>query len=76
MSEIEKAIEILSDFSKQVKAKSDGAYEYTNFIEAKKVAITALREKQEREKPCTFIHELYIEKHWAYCPHCGRKLVP
>ena len=49
-----KAIEILSDFSRQVVAKADGVYERDDFIEAKKVAVIALREQAEREKGCKY----------------------
>lgn len=35
-SSIKEAIEVLSDFGKQVKAKADGAYETDKFVEAKK----------------------------------------
>ncbi|HEX3018585.1 MAG TPA: hypothetical protein VHP31_12145 [Caproicibacter sp.] len=58
MSEIQKAIETLSDFGKQVTVKADGAYEKTDFIEAKKLAITTLKEQAEREKGCKYCNGL------------------
>lgn len=43
--EIEKAIEVLRDFNRCVKAKADGAYETTDFINAKETAISALEQQ-------------------------------
>lgn len=62
----QEAINILKDPNKQFKAKAGGAYEYTDFVKAKKIAILAL-EKQIPKKPLK-------EYGGAYrCPNCQMK---
>lgn len=46
MNEIEKAIETLMDFSKCVRVKADGAYSTNDFVEARDLAISALKAQQ------------------------------
>jgi hypothetical protein len=70
-SSIKEAIDVLSDFSKQITAKADGAYEKARFIEAKKLAIFAL-EKKIAEKPKKMTYHLLRAAGWEYeCPACG-----
>lgn len=79
----QEAINILKDPNKQFKAKADGAYEYTDFVEAKKIAISAL-EKQIPKKPTKrnitiadetdyFTDEVISTKEVRVpvCPNCG-----
>lgn len=84
MSDIQKAIEILSDFSKQILVKADGAYEKNDFIEAKKMAISVLQEQAEREKGCEMcnsgilmVYDSFLGtdgENVNFCPNCGRDL--
>jgi rRNA maturation endonuclease Nob1 len=70
-SSIKEAIDVLSDFSKQVTAKADGAYEKARFIEAKKLAIFALKKKIAK-KPKKMTHPLLKVDGWEYeCLACG-----
>lgn len=70
-SSIKEAIEVLSDFGKQVKAKADGAYETDKFVEAKKLAIFAL-EKKIAKKPKVLTYHPLKAAGWEYeCPACG-----
>lgn len=61
------AIEVLKDFNRCVRAKSDGAYETNDFIKAREMAINAL-EKQVAKK---IIHEPMAgrDRDWR-CPSC------
>lgn len=41
---------------------------------AKKIAIAALEERDERSKECEYCKRERKPIDWAYCPKCGRKL--
>lgn len=62
----QEAIEIIKDPNRHYRAKADGAYEYTEFVEALETAKQAL-EKQIPKKP--------LKAHGgAYrCPNCQMK---
>lgn len=62
----QEAIEIIKDPNRHYRAKADGAYEYTEFVEALETAKQAL-EKQIPKKPLK-------EYGGAYrCPNCQMK---
>ena len=85
----QEAINILKNPNKQFAAKADGAYEYTDFVEAKKVAISALERLIPKKLIPTEEQNIrfamnYIcpscKKHFTgtgiadYCYHCGQAL--
>ena len=79
MTEAE-ALEILSDFSRCVRVKADGAYETNDFLDAKDLAINAL-EKQIAKKPIVRgLGQRYCSvcgcggADHKYCGRCGQKL--
>lgn len=76
--ELDEAIEVLKDFAKQVKVKSDGAYQTDKGMCACMLAIKAL-EKQIPKKRNSYncpICSHYFEdgECFTYCPECGQRL--
>ena len=64
--ELDEAIEVLKDFAKQVKVKSDGAYQTDKGMCACRLSVEALR-KQIPMKPT----EINDECGYFECPSCG-----
>lgn len=67
------AIDILSDFSKQITVKGDGVYEKDVSVEAKKLAIWALSKQiitsVVRKEEISGIHKGITFPH---CPYCDK----
>ena len=64
--ELDEAIEVLKDFAKQVKVKSDGAYQTDKGMCACRLSVEALK-KQIPMKPT----EINDECGYFECPACG-----
>lgn len=66
----QEAIEIIKDPNRHYRAKADGAYEYTEFVEALETAKQAL-EKQIPKKPTDICTPVVT---WGLCPICKGEL--
>lgn len=78
--ELNEAIEVLKDLTKQVKVKSDGAYQTDKGMCACKKAISALEKQNPNKiKEYGICPECYYDfcsgmEEVNYCPNCGQRL--